>query len=36
MITSVASRCDATLLAADSHLHRIARVVGVPLDGDDP
>lgn len=34
MITSVAHRYGASLLAADSDLHRIARVVGVPLDND--
>ncbi len=34
MITSVAHRYGATLLAADNDLRRIARVMGVPLDDD--
>ena len=36
MITSVANRHGAALLAADRDLHRVARVVGVPLDDDKP
>lgn len=35
MIMSVAHRHGATLLSADGDLRRIARVVGVPLEGDD-
>ena len=33
MITSVAHRHGATVLSTDGDLHRIARVVGVPIEG---
>ncbi len=34
MIASVAHRHNASLLASDTDLHRVARVVGIPLDND--
>ncbi len=33
MITSIAHRHGATVLSTDGDLHRIARVVGVPIEG---
>ena len=36
MIASVAHRNGATLLASDTDLHRVARVIGIPLDDDHP
>ena len=34
MIASVAHRYDATLLASDADLHRVAQVIGIPLDNE--
>ena len=36
MIASVAHRYNATLLASDADLQRVAQVIGIPLDGDHP
>ena len=34
MVASVAHRYNATLLASDADLQRVAQVIGIPLDGD--
>ena len=34
MIASVAHRYDASLLASDADLQRVAQVIGIPLDND--
>lgn len=36
MIASVAHRYNATLLASDADLQRVAQVIGIPLDDDHP
>jgi predicted nucleic acid-binding protein len=36
MIAAVAARTNASLLATDVDVHRIAQVVGIELDGMSP
>jgi len=36
MIASVAHRYNASLLASDGDLQRVARTIGIPLDNDHP